>query len=218
MALSRSQKTTQLTELKDKMKKSQSIMFAHYIGLNVAAVSKLRGKLKESKAEMKVAKKSLMQLAAKELQLPEISDETLNGPVACIFSFDDALAGAQVAFTFSKENPQVKLIGGIYDGKIVSAEEAVALAKIPSKLQLLGIFASMLNTPLRSFAIGLSEIAKKKAEPAAPAPAAAPEAPAAPAAEAAAPAPEAASTPAPEAPAPAAAPEAAAPAADAPAA
>ncbi len=211
MALSRTQKSAQLTELKDKMKKSQSIMFAHYTGLNVAAVSKLRGKLKESKAEMKVAKKSLMQLAAKELSLPEISDETLNGPVAAIFSFDDALAGAQVAFAFGKENPQVKLIGGIYDGKIVSAEEAVALAKIPSKLQLLGNFASMLNTPLRSFAIGLSEIAKKKAEPSAPAPAPVAEAPAAPAAEAT-------PTPAPEAPAPAAAPEAAAPAADAPAA
>lgn len=207
MALSRSQKTAQLAELKDKMQKSQSIMFAQYSGLTVAAVSKLRGKLKESKAEMKVAKKNLIQIAAKELNLPEISDEVMDGAVAAIFSFDDALAGAQVAFGFSKENPQVKLIGGIYDGKLVSATEAVALAKIPSKIQLLGIFAGMLNTPLRSFAIGLSEIAKKKAEPApvaeqakpAEAPAAAPEAPAA----------EAAPTPAPEA--PAAAPEAAAP-------
>ncbi len=210
MALTRDQKSAQLSELKDKMKQAQSIMFAQYSGLTVAAVSKLRGKLKDSKAEMKVAKKSLMQLAAKELKLPEISDETLDGPVACIFSFDDALAGAQVAFTFSKDNPQVKLIGGIYDGKLVSAEEAVKLAKIPSKLQLLGIFASMLNTPLRSFAIGLTEIAKQKAEPAKPEPTAAPEP--APAAEAPAP------NPAPEAPAPAAAPEAAAPAADAPAA
>lgn len=210
MALTRDQKSAQLSELKDKMKQAQSIMFAQYSGLTVAAVSKLRGKLKDSKAEMKVAKKSLMQLAAKELKLPEISDETLDGPVACIFSFDDALAGAQVAFTFSKDNPQVKLIGGIYDGKLVSAEEAVKLAKIPSKLQLLGIFASMLNTPLRSFAIGLTEIAKQKAEPAKPEPTAAPEP--APAAEAPAP------NPAPEAPSPAAAPEAAAPAADAPAA
>lgn len=207
MALTKVQKSAQLQELKDKMQKSQSIMFAHYIGLNVAAVSKLRGKLKESKAEMKVAKKTLMQLAAKELKLPELTDETLSGPVACIFSFDDALAGAQVAFNFSKENPQVKLIGGIYDGKLVSAAEAVALAKIPSKIQLLGIFASMLNTPLRSFAIGLSEIAKKKAEPAAPAPAPVAEAPAA------------APTPVAETPAPvAAAPEAAVPAAEAPAA
>lgn len=209
MALSRSQKTAQLAELKDKMQKSQSIMFAQYSGLTVAAVSKLRGKLKESKAEMKVAKKNLIQIAAKELNLPEISDEVMDGAVAAIFSFDDALAGAQVAFGFSKENPQVKLIGGIYDGKLVSATEAVALAKIPSKIQLLGIFAGMLNTPLRSFAIGLSEIAKKKAEPA-PAPVAEQAKPAeAPAAAPEAPAAEAAPTPAPEA--PAAAPEAAAP-------
>ncbi len=208
MALSRSQKTAQLTELKDKMQKSQSIMFAQYSGLTVAAVSKLRGKLKENKAELKVAKKNLMQLAAKELNLPEISEESMEGAVACIFSFDDALAGAQVTFGFSKENPQVKLIGGIYDGKLVSATEAVMLAKIPSKLQLLGIFAGMLNTPLRSFAIGLSELAKKKEAPAAPVAEQAKPAEA-PAAESPAPAAEATPTPAPEAPAPA--PEAAAP-------
>ena len=201
MALTKAQKTEQLQELKDKMSKAQSIIFAHYIGMTVGDVSDLRNKLRETKAEMKVAKKTLMRIAAKELNLPEVTDESLDGPVACIFSFDDPLSGAQVAFKFSKDHPQVELIGGIFEGKVMTKEEAVRLAKIPGKQQLLGMFAAMINSPLVSFAIGLNEIAKKKEQPAAEAPkseaapaAEAPKSEAAPAAEA--PAAEAAPTPA----------------------
>ena len=217
MAVTKAQKVELLAELKDKMSKAQSIMFAHYIGMNVLDVSDLREKLRQGKAEMKVGKKTLMRIAAKELNLPEMSDDLLDGPVACIFSYEDALSGAQIAFKFSKDHPQVELIGGVFEGKLLSKAEAVAIAKIPGKQQLLGMFAAMINSPLSSFARGLSELAKQKE---APAPAAeAPkteekkeEAPAAPAAEApAAPAAEAAPTPATTEAAPA-------PAADAPAA
>jgi large subunit ribosomal protein L10 len=166
MALTRDQKTVQLNELKDKMQKSQSVMFAHYIGMNVADVSDFRAQLKKSDAEMKVAKKTLMQIAAKDLNLPELEDKMLDGAVACIFSFTDPLTGAQVAFKFGKTHPQVELIGGIFEGKLLSKEEAVRLAKIPGKLQLLGMFAAMINSPLSSFARGLSELAKQKEAPA----------------------------------------------------
>jgi large subunit ribosomal protein L10 len=208
MALNKAQKTAQLTELKDKLGKSQSVIFAHYIGMTVSDVSDLRAQLKKEKSEMKVAKKTLMQLAAKELNMPEISDEALNGPVACIFSYEDPLSGAQIAFKFAKTHPQVELIGGVFEGKILTKEEAVRLAKIPGKLQLLGMFAAMINSPLSSFARGLSELAKQKEAPAAEAPKAeaAPEVKAeetsvAEAAPAAAEAPASESTPAAEAPA-----------------
>lgn len=184
MAVTKAQKAETLAELKEKMQKAKSIMFAHYIGMTVADVSDLRRTLKKSDSEMKVAKKTLMQLAAKDLNLPEPSDKMLDGPVACIFSFEDPLSGAQVAFKFSKGHQQVELIGGIYEGKLISKDEAVALAKIPGKQALLGMFMAMCQGPLSSFARGLSELAKQKEQPA-PAPAA--EAPApAPAAEAAA--------------------------------
>ncbi len=166
MALTKVQKAAQLNELKDKMKKSSSVMFAHYIGLTVHDVSDFRNKLRTSDAEMKVAKKTLMQLAAKDLGMPELTDSSIEGPVACIFSFSDPLTGAQVAFKYGKEHPQVQLIGGIFEGKLLSKEEAVSLAKIPGKLQLLGMFAAMLNSPLSSFARGLSELAKQKEAPA----------------------------------------------------
>lgn len=173
MALTRAEKAVQLQELKDKMGQSQSVVFAHYIGLTVRDVSELRRKLKNVKSEMKVAKKTLMQLATKETGLGEISEEALDGPVACIFSFADPLTGAQVAFAFAKDHPQVELIGGFFEGKTLSKEEAIAFAKIPGRQQLLTILASMLRTPLQNFASicsaplqqfarSVDEIAKKK--------------------------------------------------------
>lgn len=173
MAVTRAQKEATLTELKEKMNKAESMMFAQYIGLKVSEVGELRQKLREANAEMKVAKKTLMRLATKDAGLPEISEKNLEGPVACIFSFADPLSGAQVAFKFAKDHAQVKLIGGIYDGKLLTQEEAVAMAKMPGRQELLAIFASMLRSPLTSFASmsssplsgfarGLAELAKKK--------------------------------------------------------
>jgi large subunit ribosomal protein L10 len=195
MAVTRAKKEEQLKELTDKWQKSQSVLFAHYIGMTVSDVSELRNQLRQKKAEMKVAKKTLMRLAAKELKLPEIGDDMMDGAVACIFSYEDPLSGGQITFKFAKDHPQVELIGGVFEGKLLSKEEAVRLAKIPGKQQLLGMFAAMCNGPLSSFARALSELAKQKEAPAAEAPKAeapkeeaatpaAEEAPAAPAADA----------------------------------
>ena len=172
MAVSRQQKSVQLTELKEKFQKASSVIFTNYIGLTVAEASALRKKLRESGAEMKVAKKTLMRLAAKENGLPEMEDKAMTGPVACIFSFTDPLVGAQVAFTYGKDHPQVSFLGGLFEGKTISRIEAMDLAKIPSRQVLLAVFAGMIQSPLRSFmsicnnpltsfARATSEVAKK---------------------------------------------------------
>ena len=173
MAVTKAAKVELLAELKEKLGSCTSVMFAHYIGMKVADVSELRRTLKGAKAEMKVGKKTLMQIASKELNLPSISDDMLDGPVACIFSFGDPLSGAQIAFKFAKDHPQVELIGGIFEGKLMTKEQANAFARIPSRDVLLTMFVGMLRSPLQSFASmcasplssfarSLSEIAKKK--------------------------------------------------------
>ena len=173
MALSRSQKAAQITELKDNMLNASSVIFTQYIGLTVADITKLRSALRKEGSAMQVAKKSLIQIAAKEAKAPEITDAMLPGAVACIFSMKEPTAGASVAFKFGKDHAQVKLIGGIFSGKVLSQTEANELAIIPSRQVLLGTFMSMCQSPLVSFASAcsspltgfarlLSEIGKKK--------------------------------------------------------
>lgn len=173
MALTRKQKEAQLVELRTKFQKATSIVFTQYIGMTVADVSKLRKDLKAAGAEMKVGKKSLMNMAAKELSMPELSDSMMQGAIACIFSYNDPVTGPKTALAFAKTHPQVVFMGGMFEGKALSAADATALASIPSREVLLATFAgmlqsplrsfgSMLNSPLSSFARALSEHAKKK--------------------------------------------------------
>lgn len=152
MALSKDQKKAQVQDLTDKMQKSQSVIFAHYIGLSVAEVSDFRGQLLEQEAEMKVAKKTLTKIALKEAGLPEVQDDDIEGPVSLIFSYSDPMSGAQVAFKYSKDHEQVQIIGGIFDGKVLTKEQAVELAKMPTREVLLATFMGMMQSPLRSFA------------------------------------------------------------------
>lgn len=173
MALSRESKVAQVADLTQKFQKAKSVVFAHYLGLNVADVSTLRRNLKGKKAEMKVAKKTLLKLAAKNAGLPEITDDVIPGDIACIFSYEDPISGAQTTFAFGKDHKHVQLVGGMFEGKILSKADALAFATLPSREQLLATFMSMLraplssfasicNTPLRGFALSLSELAKKK--------------------------------------------------------
>ena len=150
------------------------MVFSQYIGMTVTEVTELRRKLRKAGAEMKVAKKTLVRLAAEGKKLPVPEEKDLPGPVACIFSFHDPIAGAQVAFAFGKDHPQVKFLGALFEGKVLSKADAVTLANIPGRTVLLATFAGMLrsplvsfasicNSPLSGFARGVSELAKKKA-------------------------------------------------------
>lgn len=173
MALSRAKKEEQVAILTDKLRSAASIVFVHYLGLSVANITKLRSSLRSRKAEMKVAKKNLVQIAAKHAGLPEVPDAALPGDIACIFSFDEPTAGPAVAFGFGKDHSQVQIVGGVFSGKVLTMSEAISLATIPSRQQLLATFAGMCRSPLVSFAsmcqsplIGfaraLSEVSKKK--------------------------------------------------------
>ena len=173
MALTRQQKEEQLGSLIENMKTAKSIMFAHYIGLDVPKLSKLRRTLREKGALMQVAKKTLIRLAAKESGNPELGDDVLSGPVACVFSKEDPVAGASVLHKFGKDAEQVQLIGGIFSGKLLSKAEAIAFASLPSRESLLGTFIGMINSPLTAFASmcssplsgfarSVAELAKKK--------------------------------------------------------
>lgn len=203
MALTRAQKEAQVSDLTDKMKNASSVIFAHYLGLTVSDISSFRADLKKQDAEMKVAKKTLIQIAAKNANAPEVTDDMLPGDIACIFSYGEPTSGPGIAHTFGKDHPHIQIIGGIFSGKLLSEAEAKALGTIPSRQVLLGTFMMMIQSPLASFARGIgspltgfaramSEYAKKMPTEAAAAPAPAAQAPAP---EAAAPAPEASAAP-----------------------
>ena len=200
MAITRQKKEEILAELIKKFQEAKSVSFGQYAGMSVTDLSEMRNKMREAGVEFKVAKKTLLRLAAKEAGL-ELPDEIVEGTVGAAFSYEDAVSGPKMLKTTGKKIEVVKLLGGVMEGKVLSIQEMGELADLASREELLAKFVGMMRSPLQSFygaisspmsslARSLSEYSKQlpdegAAEPAAataeaPAPAeeAAPEAPA----------------------------------------
>jgi len=151
MAVTKAQKAEILKDLVDKFSRSKTVVFAEYKGLTVSNISELRKRLREKGSECKVAKKTLMRLAAKETNFGDLGDDMMEGPVAATFCYEDELSGLQVLFKFSKEHENLRLLGGIVDGKTMNAADIIQLAKLPGRNQLLTMLLGSMNAPISGF-------------------------------------------------------------------
>lgn len=168
-----------LDTIKEKVAKAKSVIFAEYHGLSSNQVNELRSKIKESGAELSVAKNTLLKIALKENFSEKAGVENvekeLKGPVATIFAYEDAIAPIKVLTQFAKtlELPRIK--GGIIDGEFASAEKIGILSNLPSREELLAKLVGVLKSPLfgfvnvlggnqRKLVYALSAIAEKKSK------------------------------------------------------
>lgn len=173
MAVTKAQKDEILKKLEENFAKAKAVYFAQNKGLEVKKVTDLRKKLYKEGVELVVAKKTLMKLAAKKNNLPDLTDEMMEGPVAAAFGFQDAVLPAKVLYDFSKENENLQLLGAIVDGKLLSKAEAKQLATLPSRKELLAKLVGSMKAPisgfhgvlagtLRKFVYGLKAVQDKK--------------------------------------------------------
>ncbi|MBT6142962.1 50S ribosomal protein L10 [bacterium] len=151
MAISKSKKDEILQGLIESFKNAKSVMFSKYSGISVSDFSKVRSALREQNAECKVAKKTLIKLAAQEIGVKEIPKESLEGPITVIFSYDDELSGAKVIDKLSKGLEQLELTGGILEGEVFGQEKAKAYAAIPSKEELYAKLVGSMQSPISGF-------------------------------------------------------------------
>ncbi len=151
MALTKDQKSEILQGLVDDMKEAKAVVFSQFHGLSVTEMENLRSKMREQGVRYKVAKKTLIRLAAKEMGIDDVSGDALAGPVAVAFSMEDELAAAKLIHDFSKTHKGLTLLGSIFEGKALSVEDTKALAVLPGKEELLAKFVFLLNSPIQGF-------------------------------------------------------------------
>ncbi|MFH0776630.1 MAG: 50S ribosomal protein L10 [Patescibacteria group bacterium] len=151
MAISKSQKAAILAALEAEFKSAASVAFTAYTGITVAAIRDLRKRLRAGEAKMIIAKKTLIKLAAKNAGLKEIPAESLEGPIAAVFSHGDELAGLQILEKAKSDFKQIEILGGVFDGEVLDKAKAQQLAKLPSRDALLGQIVGLLASPLRGF-------------------------------------------------------------------
>ncbi|HTG68157.1 MAG TPA: 50S ribosomal protein L10 [Candidatus Udaeobacter sp.] len=144
-----------------KIAASSSTVVADYRGLNVAQVTELRKQLREAGIEFQVLKNSLVRRATEGTDYVELNN-ILTGPTAIAFGKEDAVAPAKILNDFAKKNDALKLKGGVVEGKVVSQEEIKALAELPSREGLLSMLLSVLQAPVRNFALAVKAVGEKQ--------------------------------------------------------
>ena len=152
-----------VSEVSAKLRDSKATVVVDYRGLNVAEVTELRKQLREAGVEFKVYKNTLTRRAAEEAGLAGLN-EALTGPNAIAFSTEDVIAPAKVINDFAKKHDALEIKAGVIEGNVATVEEVKALAELPSREGLLSMLLSVLQAPIRNFALATKAVAEQKEE------------------------------------------------------
>jgi len=150
-------------EITEKLKASKATILVDYRGLNVSEVTELRKQLREAGVDFKVYKNTLARRATAEAELTAL-DEQLVGPTAIAFSNDEVVAPAKILSDFAKKHEELEIKTGVIEGQVVSVDEIKAIADLPSREGLLSMLLSVLQAPMRNFALATKAVADQKEE------------------------------------------------------
>jgi len=143
------------------LKGSKSVVFANFHHLIVSDDMAMRKALRKEGVGYMVVRKTLAKIALKEAGIEGTMPEFV-GELAIVYG-DDLTAPAREFFTFQKKyKDNVKIVGGIFEGKYMTVEEMTAVAMIPSQKTLYAQFVNLINSPIQRFAVVLDAIAKTK--------------------------------------------------------
>ncbi|MGH8903566.1 MAG: 50S ribosomal protein L10 [Egibacteraceae bacterium] len=173
--MARPEKVAVVEKVRERLGRSTATLLTEYRGLSVGELRALRVELRKADAEYQVAKNTLIQIAAREAGLA-VPAEVLTGPTAITFCAGDPVATAKILRAFSRQHPALVIKGGILDGEVLSAAEALRLADLASREELLarlaGLFeavvaqpARLAQAPLTKAARLFAALAEKREEP-----------------------------------------------------
>jgi len=170
--LNRDDKTAIVSALNDSFSRAKFTVVTDYCGLTVSELQELRIQLRGCDSEIRIAKNTLLKRAAADTACDVLSED-FTGTTAIVMGYDDPVAPAKAIVKFVKDHSKMQIRAAALDGEKISADEMVALSKLPSKEAMLGQFLSVLNgvpTGLvqvlsavpRTFLYGLQAIKEQK--------------------------------------------------------
>lgn len=163
-------KKEEVSKLAEEMKEAKLILLTDYRGINVTDVTNLRTELRNVNAKYAVIKNNITRRALAECGIEGLENE-LEGPTAVIMSNEDYLEPSKIIYNFTKNNDYYKIKGGVIDGKVMTAEEIITLAKLPSRETLLSMLAGALLGNISKVAVALDQVRIQKESGATEAPA-----------------------------------------------
>lgn len=155
------QKEKEVNELAEKIKSAKIVLLTDYRGINAGNVTTLRADLRKTNSEYSVIKNNITRRALEKCEYIGL-ENLLIGPTAIVTNNEDYLEAAKAIYEFTKKNDYYKIKGGIIEGKVMTAEEIITLAKLPSKDTLIGMLAGALLGTISKLAIALDQVRMQK--------------------------------------------------------
>jgi len=153
--MERAEKREVVSALHDVFADTGVVVVAHYAGLSVSEMTKLRSDMRDAGGRVKVAKNRLVKLALDGTDATGISD-LLSGPTCLAFS-DDPVTAPKVAVKFAKDNEKFVILGGTMGSTVLDAKGVSALADLPSLDELRGTLIGLLQAPATKIARTVKE-------------------------------------------------------------
>jgi large subunit ribosomal protein L10 len=144
-------------EVESQLRKSDYVYLANFDRINVEEFATLRQKLSAEKAEFHVVKNSILRVAAKKLEMPDL-DTWLEGPTAIVVGGDNPSGVAKVVRGFFSDAKKGEVKVGVLANKTYDADQVKQLAELPSLEVLRAQLLGLLSTPAQQFVFVLSGV------------------------------------------------------------
>jgi len=169
--MSKTKKQEYIKEMTNFFDKSEAVIVAHYQGLTVSQLDKLRKEMRQHGIIFKITKNRITKLALEKTKSKDLA-KLFSGPTAVALS-DDAITSAKILTKFSKDHEKLKILGGIMGKDILDVAGVKNVAALPSldeaRAKIVAILrspaqkiASILLAPASKIAILALEKSKKK--------------------------------------------------------
>ncbi len=158
----RADKASAVAELTDHFRASAATVLTEYRGLTVKELTELRRSL-GGENKYAVAKNTLAKRAANDAGIEGL-DALFTGPTALAFVNGDVVEAAKGLRAFAKANPVLKIKGGVFEGKAITADDVNKIADLESREVLLAKLAGAMKGNLSKaaglFQAPLSQVAR----------------------------------------------------------
>ena len=166
--MTRAEKDAVVSSIKEKIEKSQAVFLTNLVGIPSVDSVRIRKNVREAKGHMVVTRNTLFARAAKGTFAEGLLAD-LKGTSCVAFAYDDAAAVAKVVNDASGEFSEIVTIrGGQLGTQKLTKADVIALAKLPSRNEMLGTLLATFNAPISAFARVLFAIQEQKGGATAP--------------------------------------------------
>ncbi|MBE0567291.1 MAG: 50S ribosomal protein L10 [Krumholzibacteria bacterium] len=156
--MARPEKEAEVLAIAERLEQAQSVVLANYSGLTVAQMTQFRRNCRARSVECRVVKNRLARIAAEKVGAGVLKD-ALKGPTAIVFGAESQVEPAKLVVEFAKDNDRMQIKGGYVDGQILDANQVVALARTPSREELLSMMMGSISSPARGLACTVNGVA-----------------------------------------------------------